>query len=61
ELLVTGTTANTTADCREALALVVSGQIDTAALVSARFGLDEAPAAFAAAASGRALKVVIEP
>jgi L-iditol 2-dehydrogenase len=61
ELLVTGTTANTTADCQEALELVVSGRVDTEALVSERFGLDEAPAAFAAAASGRALKVVVEP
>jgi L-iditol 2-dehydrogenase len=61
ELLVTGTTANTTADCQEALELVKSGGVDTDALVSERFRLDEAPAAFAAAASGRALKVVVEP
>jgi L-iditol 2-dehydrogenase len=61
ELLVTGTTANTTEDCREALELVVAGAIDTGELVSARFGLDEADGAFAAAASGRALKVVVEP
>ncbi|HEY8583378.1 MAG TPA: alcohol dehydrogenase catalytic domain-containing protein [Capillimicrobium sp.] len=61
ELLVTGTTANAVEDCREALQLVVDGAIDAQALVSARFGLDEAAAAFAAAASGQALKVVIEP
>jgi L-iditol 2-dehydrogenase len=61
ELLVTGTTANTTEDCREALALVVDGRVDTAALVSARYGLDEAGAAFEAAASGQALKVVVQP
>lgn len=61
ELLVTGTTANAVEDCREALALVVDGAIDAPALVSARFDLDEAAAAFEAAASGRALKVVIEP
>ncbi|HZO96781.1 MAG TPA: alcohol dehydrogenase catalytic domain-containing protein [Gaiellaceae bacterium] len=61
ELVVTGTTASTNADCRDALALVLGGRIDTAALVDARFGLDAAAAAFALAASGRALKVVIEP
>jgi L-iditol 2-dehydrogenase len=61
ELLVTGTTANTTEDCREALALVLDGRIDTAALVSERFSLDEAEAAFAAARSGSALKVVVQP
>ena len=61
ELHVTGTTANTTEDCREALDLVVGGHVDTGALVSARFGLEEAGAAFDAAASGQALKVVVEP
>ena len=60
ELVVTGTTANTSADCRAALDLVLSGRIDTAALVSERYALEEAPAAFAAASSGRALKVVVE-
>jgi len=61
ELHVTGTTANTTEDCRAALELVVAGRVDTGALVSERFGLDEAAAAFDAAGSGRALKVVVEP
>jgi L-iditol 2-dehydrogenase len=61
ELLVTGTTANTTADCREALDLVVSGEVDTATLVGDREPLDAAADAFAAARSGDVLKVVIEP
>jgi L-iditol 2-dehydrogenase len=61
ELLVTGTTANTNADCRDALRLVLDGRLDTASLIDARFDLDDAEAAFALAASGRALKVVIEP
>ena len=61
ELVVTGATANTTEDCREALALVTSGQIDTAGLISARFVLGESSAAFAAVRSGEALKVVLEP
>jgi L-iditol 2-dehydrogenase len=61
ELVVTGTTANTTEDCREALELVESGRIDTAALVDERLGLDGADAAFEAAAGGEVLKVVIEP
>ena len=61
ELLVTGTTANTTPDCREALELVVSGRVDTAALIGDREPLDAAADAFAAARSGELLKVVIEP
>lgn len=61
ELVVTGTTANDLRDCREALELVLSGAVDTAALVSERFGLDAAHDAFAAAAGGEALKIVIEP
>ena len=61
ELVVTGTTANTTEDCREALELVVSGQVDTAALVGARQPLESAGNAFDAARSGELLKVVIEP
>jgi L-iditol 2-dehydrogenase len=61
ELLVTGTTANTNEDCREALAFVVSGRVDTAALVGSRQPLDAADAAFDAARSGDVLKVVIEP
>jgi L-iditol 2-dehydrogenase len=61
ELVVTGTTANTTEDCRRALELVLGGSIDTAALVSRSYRLAEADEALAAAGSGKALKVVIEP
>jgi L-iditol 2-dehydrogenase len=61
ELVVTGTTANTTEDCREALELVTSGRVDTAGLVGDREPLDAATEAFAAAESGERLKVVIEP
>ena len=61
ELVVTGTTANTTADCREALELVISGRVDTEGLIGDREPLDAAPDAFAAAGSGELLKVVIEP
>jgi hypothetical protein len=61
ELLVTGTTACTTEDCREALELVLSGAVDTAQLVTARRPLAEAAEAFAAARSGEQLKVVVEP
>ena len=61
ELVVTGTTANDLRDCREALALVLSGAVDAAALVRERFPLAAARDAFAAAAGGDALKIVIEP
>jgi L-iditol 2-dehydrogenase len=61
ELVVTGTTANTTADCRAALDLVAGGAVDAGRLVTARRPLAAADAAFADARSGTALKVVLEP
>jgi L-iditol 2-dehydrogenase len=61
ELIVTGATANTTEDCRRALELVLGGSIDTAALISSSYRLAEADEALAAAGSGEALKVVVEP
>ncbi len=61
ELLVTGTTASTNAECRDALDLILDGRVDAASLVDARFALAGAHEAFALAGSGRALKVVIEP
>jgi L-iditol 2-dehydrogenase len=61
ELVVTGTTACSTKDCRDAAAIVASGRIDLASLASARFPLAEANAAFAAAQEGKALKIVLEP
>ncbi len=59
ELVVTGTTANTTEDCRVALDLITDGRIDTGALISARYSLEDGAAAFAAARSGQALKIIL--
>lgn len=61
ELVVTGTTACTNEDCREALELVLSGAVDTGRLVTARRPLAEAGEALAAARSGEQLKIVVEP
>jgi len=61
ELVVTGTTASTNAECRDALELILDGRVDAASLIDARFDLDAAAEAFDLAGSGRALKVVIEP
>jgi L-iditol 2-dehydrogenase len=61
ELLVTGTTACSTADCWRAAAIAGAGRIDLARLVGARYPLAEALAAFQTAQSGLALKVVLEP
>jgi len=61
ELIVTGTTGCSTADCRRAAELVTSGKIDLAPLVSARFSLADAPLAFDAARDKTSLKIVIEP
>ena len=61
ELVVTGTTACSTADCVQAAEILNSGRIDLSPLVTHRFPLAEAAAGFAAAAGGNALKVVLEP
>jgi threonine dehydrogenase-like Zn-dependent dehydrogenase len=60
ELIVTGTTGCSTADCRRSLDLISTGKVDLGALVSARFELDRIDAAFALARSGQALKVVVQ-
>jgi L-iditol 2-dehydrogenase len=60
ELIVTGTSASTIAECRAALDLVQSGTVDTAALITHRFPLTAGGDALAAVASRRALKVVLE-
>ena len=61
ELIVTGTTGCSTADCQAAVQLIESGKIDLAPLVSRRFPLREANAAFSAAAEGNLFKVVLQP
>jgi len=61
ELVVTGTTACSTYDCLRAAEIVRSGRMGLAPLVTARFPLAEAVAAFAAAADGAHLRVALEP
>jgi L-iditol 2-dehydrogenase len=48
-------------DTRDALALLASGAVDAATLVSHRLPLDEVAEAFRLARSGEATKVVVEP
>jgi L-iditol 2-dehydrogenase len=61
ELIVTGTTACSTDDCRRSAEIVNSGRIDLSDLISGRFPLANVTEAFAAAEDGRSLKVVLEP
>jgi L-iditol 2-dehydrogenase len=61
ELIVTGTTACSTADCWQAAQIVNSGLVDLSGIVSRRFPLKEAVAAFAAAENRKSLKIVLEP
>lgn len=61
ELYVTGTTACSTGDCRQAAAIVNSRRLDLSPIVSGRFPLSEAVAAFAQAEDRTSLKIVIEP
>jgi L-iditol 2-dehydrogenase len=61
ELLVTATTACSTADCWQATQIVNTGLVDLTDIVSKRFPLREALDAFAAAEDGKSLKIVLEP
>jgi len=60
ELVVTGTTACSTRDCWRAAAIVNAGRIDLTRFVSGRYRLQDIHAAFEAAESRKALKIVIE-
>ena len=61
ELIVTGTTACSTDDCRHSVELISSRKVDLGPLVSKRYRLEQAREAFAAAAGGHVLKVVLQP
>ena len=61
ELVITGTTACSTNDCRQATRMINSGLIDLSDLVSQRFPLRDAVSAFSAAEDRNSLKIVIEP
>ena len=49
------------ADLDRAIALVAAGRIDLSSLITDRFGIEDAPRAFAALAARRGLKVVVQP
>jgi L-iditol 2-dehydrogenase len=61
ELILTGTTACSTADCWQAAQIVNSGLVDLSDIVSQRFPLRDAAAAFAAAEDRKSLKIVLQP
>ena len=61
ELVITATTACSTADCWQASQIVNSGLVDLSDIVSQRFPLSDAVAAFAAAEDRKVLKVVLQP
>lgn len=61
ELVITGTTACSTADCWQATQIINSGLVDLSAVVSKRFPLKDVVIAFAAAEDRKSLKIVLEP
>ena len=61
ELVVTGTTACSTADCWQASRMVNRGLVDLSDLVSRKFPIEEAQEAFTAAENRESLKIVIVP
>ncbi len=60
-LKVLGSTGSSIEDYARSLQLAESGQIDVKAVISHRFGMDQAVDAFEHALSGRGLKTVIHP
>ncbi len=61
ELVITATTACSTADCWQVAQIVNSGLVDLSDVVSQRFPLSQAVQAFAAAEDRKSLKIVLEP
>jgi L-iditol 2-dehydrogenase len=61
ELIVTGTTACSTSDCWRAAEIVKADRLDLTQLVGGRYPLRDIHAAFDAAESRTALKIVVEP
>lgn len=61
ELVITATTACSTADCWQATQIINFGLVDLSDVVSQRFPLSDAVAAFAAAEDRKSLKIVLEP
>jgi L-iditol 2-dehydrogenase len=61
ELIVTGTTACSTEDCRRSIGLISSGKIDLRPLISGRYGLNRVVEAFGAVRAGNVLKIVLQP
>jgi threonine dehydrogenase-like Zn-dependent dehydrogenase len=49
------------ADLDRAIELVAAGRVDLSSLITHRFSLKDAPAAFAALASRQGINVVIQP
>jgi L-iditol 2-dehydrogenase len=61
ELIITATTACSTADCWQAAEIINAGLVDLAEIVSQRFPLEQALNGFAAAEDRKSLKIVLEP
>jgi L-iditol 2-dehydrogenase len=61
ELVITGTTACSTADCWQATQIINAGIVDLSDIVSQRLPLKDAIKAFAAAEDRKSLKIVLEP
>jgi L-iditol 2-dehydrogenase len=61
ELVVTGTSNSRRSDYRDALRLIETGKIDTAAMITHRFGLADVVEAIETVSSGDAIKVAVVP
>lgn len=61
ELVVSGTSGNSTANCNEAMSIINAGKIDLSCMITGRFPLTEIHTAFGEAQKSHTLKIAIEP
>jgi L-iditol 2-dehydrogenase len=61
ELIIAGSSGNSTANCLEASRIINSGKIDLSDIVTSRFPLTQAVEGFMAAQDPHSLKVVLQP
>lgn len=61
ELIISGTSGNSTANCQEAMGIINSGKIDLSRMITGRYPLKDIHTAFLEAQKAHSLKIAVEP
>ena len=61
ELIVSGTSGNSTANCIEAMSIINAGKIDLSCMITGRYPLTDIRTAFDEAQKAHSIKIAIEP